>query len=236
MLRIAIVEDEAEMRDILKKYLNLFFDEKKLEINIFEYEDAIKFIDKYKCEYNLIFMDINLPHMTGLEAAKKIRELDKSTMLIFVTNLVQFAVNGYQVQAFDYLVKPINYYNFALTMNRALPSLNSSSESILVIDNKRAIHRILLSKLKYIEVVDHILKFHLSDQIIESYDSLKKYESMLTKFDFFSCNRCYLVNLRYVTSIVKNEAVLGDEKLLISRPKKVEFIQALNRYLSGSQS
>lgn len=71
MLRIAIVEDEAEMRDIFKKYLNQFFDEKKIEINIFEYEDAIKFIDKYKCEYNLIFMDINLPHMTGLEAAKK---------------------------------------------------------------------------------------------------------------------------------------------------------------------
>ncbi len=236
MLRIAIVEDEAEMRDILKRYLNHFFSEKKVDISIFEFEDAISFIDKYKCDYNLIFLDINLPHMTGLEAAKKIRELDKTTMLIFVTNLVQFAVNGYQVQAFDYLVKPVNYNNFALTMNRALPSLNSSSESILVVDNKRVMHRILLSKLKYIEVVDHILKFHVDDMVIETYDSLKKYESMLTRYDFFSCNRCYLVNLRFVTSIIKNEVVVGDEKLLISRPKKAEFVQALNRYLGGSQA
>ena len=153
-----------------------------------------------------------------------------------MTNLVQFAVNGYQVQAFDYLVKPVNYNNFALTMNRALPSLNSSSESILVVDNKRVMHRILLSKLKYIEVVDHILKFHVDDMVIETYDSLKKYESMLTRYDFFSCNRCYLVNLRFVTSIIKNEVVVGDEKLLISRPKKAEFVQALNRYLGGSQA
>lgn len=233
MIRVAIVEDEENMRKILSDHVGRFFKANGIAFLIQEFPDAIRLLDKYSSQFDLIFMDVDLPTVNGIKASEEIRKSDKTTMIVFVTNLVQFALKGYQVNAFDYLVKPVNYYTFAMTMERALPILLGKEESILVTDNKRVISKIYLSQLRYIEVVDHILKFHLEDKVIESYDSLKKYETLLVPHNFALCNRCYLVNLHHVVAIDKNDVVVGTDRLLISRPKRASFIQALNAYFSG---
>ncbi len=233
MVRIAIVEDEESMRKALAGHIERFFKERKAEYILEEFSDALKLLDKYSGDFDLIFMDVDMPYVNGIEASEKIREVDKSTMIIFVTNLIQYAVKGYRVNAFEYLVKPISYATFYMTMDRALPTLLSKEESILVTDNKRVIRKVFLRQLQYIEVVDHILKFHLDDETLESYDSLKKYETLLQDHGFALCNRCYLVNLHYVIGIDKNDVLVGKERLLISRPKRASFIQALNNYVSS---
>lgn len=233
MIKIAIVEDEVEMINALKSQLQRFLSEKKVAFDVETFSTAVSLLENYNNCYDLIFMDINLPMMDGMSAAEKIRELDSSVMLIFVTSLAQYAIKGYQVQAFDYIVKPLQYQNLVLTMTRALPHLNHKEESIVITDNKRVMNKIMVEDIRYIETADHLLRFHVKDKVIDTYDSLKNYVEKLSPLGFASCNRCYLVNLKHVSAIEQYEVIVDEDRLLISRPKRKEFISALNLYMSS---
>ena len=114
MFKVAIVEDSIKDFTLLKSYLEQYEKENNIEFNIQCFENGIRFLDKFSANYDIIFMDIDMPYMNGLEVSKKIREIDKTVVLIFVTNLSQYAVNGYEVEALDYIVKPISYFNFSI--------------------------------------------------------------------------------------------------------------------------
>ena len=118
MLNIAIVEDEKEMSNCLRDYLIKFFNEENISIDVSIFDNGNIFLEKYKLNYNLIFLDIKMPSIDGMEVAQKIRKIDKNVMIIFVTSLAQYAIKGYEVNAFDYILKPIDYYNFKLKMSR----------------------------------------------------------------------------------------------------------------------
>ena len=120
MFRIAVIEDENSVADTLKEYIDRFFSEAKKDYTVNHFDNAIKFLDQYKCEYDLILMDINLPGLDGMSAISKLREKDKEVKVIFVTSLAQYAIKGYEVNAFDFVIKPVNYYNFALKLNRVI--------------------------------------------------------------------------------------------------------------------
>lgn len=232
MIKIAIVEDEIEMKERLEGFVSDFLDKESRQYSISSFASAESFSSS-SMEFDLIFMDINLPGENGMEATRKIRDKDGEVMIIFVTSLVQFAVKGYEVKAFDYLVKPVNYASFELTMRRALPTLEARNESIVVTDSNRVMHKIYLNDLHYIEVREHVLFFHLSKEVIKVYDQLKKYEEMLGPYSFASCNRSYIVNLKFVVGIDKNDVLVGGDRLPIARPKKTEFIEKLNKYFSS---
>jgi len=236
MIKIAVVEDDLSTQKSFCGYLQKFFAEKKEEYQAEFYPDAIKLLDKSTADFNLVFMDIDLPYMNGMEAAEKIRSKDKSVMIIFVTSLAQFAIQGYKVQAFDYIVKPFNYYNLSMSLNRALPSLESKGKSIAIRNSERKTEIVYLSDLMYIEVVNHYLYFHIKDRTIRSYDTLEKFKSELENNSFILCSRSFLVNLHYVKEIDHNDVLVGKEKLPLSRTKKQAFSQALNLYLSQGDS
>lgn len=232
MIKIAILEDEKDMEERLTGFLSKFFAENDKKYTISSFSTAESLLSS-SLDFDISFIDINLPGKNGMEAAKEIREKDKEMMLIFVTSLVQFAIKGYEVNAFDYLVKPVNYASFSLTMKRVLPVLDSKKEGIMVTDNSRTIHKIYLNDLQYIEVRGHVLYFHTTNEVIQVYESLKKYEELLESYSFSSCNRSYLVNLKHVIKIDKNEVLVGNDRLIISRPKRTEFLEDLNKYFSS---
>lgn len=234
LIKIVIIEDEIETAEKFRLIVERFFYEEKINTKIDLFDNANLFLNNYTSDIDLIFMDINLPGINGMDAASKLRTIDNNVILIFTTSLEQYALKGYSVNAFDYLLKPVNFYTLALTLKRALPRLKDNEKYIVVTDNKRTINNIKISNIKYIEVDNHLLKIHLDGgQIIESYDSLKKYQEILKDNSFSLCNRCYLINLKYVSAIDKNDVIIDNEKLIISRPKRQEFLKALNNYFSG---
>ena len=233
MLNIAIVEDEKEMSNCLRDYLIKFFNEENISIDISIFDNGNIFLEKYKLNYNLIFLDIKMPSIDGMEVAQKIRKIDKNVMIIFVTSLAQYAIKGYEVNAFDYILKPIDFYNFKLKMSRTLSFLNNNNRSF-VVEYKNVIKRISVDELMYIEIYDHRLYFHLNNnENISSYGTMKTYIDLLKNDSFMLCNQCYFVNLKYVREVTSDYVLVGENKLSISRPKRQEFIHALNNYLSS---
>jgi DNA-binding LytR/AlgR family response regulator len=231
MINIAIVEDELEMQTNLNTLLDKYFKENNIEANVKIFNDASILLHNNESSYSLIFMDINLPTINGMEAAKKIRENNKTIMIIFITSLAQYALQGYKVNAFDFIVKPFNYYTLSMTLNRAIPQLETKSKSIVIKNTQKTIDVIYLDELLFVEVANHTLYFHTLSKTVSTNNTLEYYEQELKQYSFVACNRCYLVNLKHVTAIDKNEAIVGSHHLLISRYKKKSFSDSLTNYI-----
>ena len=108
-MKIAVVEDEREYREVLKEYLSRYEEQKNLTFEVIEFTNAISFLENYAPVYDVVFMDIRMKYMDGMTAAHKLREADPNAVLVFVTSLTQYAVEGYSVDATDYIVKPVSY-------------------------------------------------------------------------------------------------------------------------------
>lgn len=231
--RIAIVEDDKDYIDELETAVNMFFSSKNIKYKIFKFNSAKTFLDEYT-PFDLIFMDINLPDINGMKAVQELRKVDKDVLVIFVTSLAQYAIQGYSVNAFDFIVKPFKYYDLALKLERTLPYLKQNKNKTLVINNKQTMRMLYVSKITYVEVSEHKIMFHLENgEIVETYGTMKTYLELLKENNFCLCNQCYLVNLKYVDGIQSDYVIINNEKLLISRPKRKDFIRAINDYISN---
>lgn len=231
--RIAIVEDKQAEADALTKYFARYTAEKGERFELTRFASGEEFLQKYHPIYDIVLMDIGLPMANGMETAARLRQMDRLVILIFVTNMAHFAVQGYEVDAFDFIVKPIGYANFALKLQRALNKLSARQDAELVITLSDQISRVSVSQIKYVEISGHRLVYHTVDGDLAAYGNLKEVEAALNSKMFVRCNSCYLVNLSYVRAIRGYVAIVGTDKLQISRPRRKAFIQALNDYLGG---
>ena len=233
MLRIAIVEDDGNDAQALKEAVNRAAAEFGEECEIEVFGKPIVFLDNYNIEYDIVFMDIELPGMNGLEAARILRAKDDSVVLIFVTNMAQFALEGYTVDAMDFIVKPVVYNSLRIKMARALKQIICKRGEKFVINCKTGACVVSVSRIKYVEVINHKLMFHTVDGVVMSSGSLSKLETGLAKYDFARCNNCYLVNLDFVTEINENNAHVGGDILTISRSRRRPFLKALADHYGG---
>lgn len=230
MFRFAIVEDDDACAEQLQKYLAQYAEENALEIRTDRFYDGLNFAEDYKARWDLIFMDIEMPLLDGMSAARRIREKDDSVLLIFITNMAQYAIQGYEVRALDYILKPVNYYAFAMKLRKVIRILDQRiTKAAIVMDAEGNSRRIALSEVRYIEVLDHQLIYHRSDDTFHTFGSLKKTEQEYGK-DFARCNNCYLVNLRYVDGFSGNDVIVAGKPLPVSRARKKDFQQRVADY------
>lgn len=150
-----------------------------------------------------------------------------------MTNLAQYAVKGYEVRAFDFVVKPVSYYNFMLKFSAAPdnPELNKDTE--IWIKSKEGRVRLLASRIIYVEVLKHYLTYHTKDGDFTALGSIGGAAEQLSGSTFAFCNRCYLVNLRYVSQITQTETMVDGKWLAVSRHKRTDFLKALNDFFAG---
>lgn len=229
MINVAVVEDNPEERARLIDYLHRCSERFAVE----EFSSAVDFLTNYVPKYEIVFMDIDMPYLDGMSAARKLRELDDRACLIFVTNLAQFALKGYEVAAFDFIVKPVTFTYFSVKMRRVMNHLASHAEKDVLIRAEGNLLRVAVGDIQYVEVMGHKLVYHLVGRQAISYGTLKSVEELLCDPQFVRCNKCYLVNLRFVSAIEGNYAIVGQDKLLISYPRRAAFEKALADYLCG---
>lgn len=224
MWNVAIVEDEENMSKELVSYFTRFGKENSEAFSFSLFENAEAFLNSYKKQYSLVLMDINLPGINGMECIKRLREIDDTVLVIFVTNLSQFAVDGYEVKAFDFVVKPISYSNFVLKMKRAISHLSSLKNYELVVSSKERKHIININQLVYIEIRNHTITYHTLNEEITGSGTLKSLYTNLQKHHFAFCNQCYLVNLAFVKSIDGEYLVMNGERIRIASSRKRAFM------------
>lgn len=236
MLRIAIVEDQIPDQIKLKDYLNQFEKENLVSFSITVFPNATLFLSTPKADFDILFMDIEMPGINGFDASVKFREKDMETVLIFITNLNQYAIKGYSVNAFDYINKPINYYSFSTMLQRAIKKANYNKKSEVVINTNNSILKVDISDIKYIEVINHKLIYHLDKEDVISWQSLSSIKDIFLNKGFALASASLLINLRYVCSLSQGLVILNDEKktqLYLSRRQKKEFALAFSEYIMG---
>lgn len=234
MIRIAVVEDDALCAEKTRGYIEDYGREAGEAFDVKIFHDGLALLNGYRSVFDVIFMDIEMPDLDGMATARKLRELDPVVIIIFVTNMAGYAIKGYEVEALDYMVKPVSYFNFTLKLKKALRKLGRAADVSLSVPQESCVMRLNSSQIRYVEVINHNLVYHTDTGEYETRGSLTETEKLLSGHGFACCNHCYLVNLKYVSGIRDGSAVMvsGDE-LQISRPKKKAFLDALASYNGG---
>ena len=233
MYHIAIVEDEPEFSMQLQKYLKQYQKENNVEFKISVFHDGAEILKDYKAEYDAIFMDIEMPVVNGMDAAQQIREMDEEVVIMFITNMAQYALFGYSVGALDFVMKPVNYYTFAMKVRRVLRRVQKreSWQKTIALNLSDGWKKIDTKQIYYVEIQNRLLHYHTAEGEYVVKGTMQSAEKMLESDTFVKCNHWYLVNLRHVKEVKKNIAVVGTYELEISRRNKTAFMQALTEYL-----
>ena len=238
MFKIAIIEDEQRWIDEFRAYIKRYGAEENELFSVEVFTNGMDFISDYKGGYDLILMDIAMPHMNGLEAARRLRQVDGAVDLIFITTLAQYAIKGYEVNALDYIVKPVSYDLFKIKLDKARAHSGKKHATSFAVRGGGIMHMVPLADIKYVESVKHYLYFHVvgGDGELKMRGTLGEIKPLFKENGFAEVNRSLLVNLAYVEGYTGNEITVGGEILPLSRIYKADFLNKLTKYIGGSLS
>ena len=234
MPNIALVEDEPEAADVLASFIARYADEKGLELVVTRFGNAMDFEMTHQ-HFDLVFMDIQMPGINGMEAAQLMRTYDSETPIIFVTNLAQYAVKGYEVGALGFIVKPVSYGGLSLILDRALRAIGANSGRSVAVPTEDGVRVVPLRSIIYVEVTKHRLTYHIeNEEPLEARGSLVQLEEELAEAPVVRVSKSCLANMDKI-SLVRNAEVqmTNGDLLRISRTHKKEVVDKVTDYLGG---
>lgn len=231
MITIAICDDESFMIKELEEALCNFFHSIHTEIHVLKFLDGLSLL-QCNIPLDIVFLDIQMDGLNGMDTAKKLRNHGYTGFLIFITVLDEMVFQSFEVQAFDYLVKPLKKDAFEKTMHRLFSSLKNNSNHNLFIQKGTECMIIPFADIVYCEVINRKIFLHLSDKkMIDYYDKLEHLEKKLDQ-RFFKCHRSYLINLKYLRSYRHGLAYLSTgETVPVSRLRNEDFSNAVLHYI-----
>lgn len=236
MINVAIVEDDANSAARLVDCLERSFSERGVEFHYVLFPEATSFLANYRATFDLVFMDIELPLLNGMEAARRLREKDSQVVLVFITSMSHFAEKGYEVGALDFISKPYLFADLDRKLGRALRACDQNSESLMV-NSRGTTRRLQLRDIYCIEVLGHSLSIRTEDEVIEASGTLRDMQNVLQGRGFLRCNKSFLVNGRFVQMVRNNRIAMVDGlELNLGRSYRKSFLDGLAGHISGEGS
>ena len=231
MIRVAIVEDDAMYAQQLTEYLRKYQSEYPDTFEITAFTDGDGIVSGYHYQFDIILMDIEMRFMDGMSAAEEIRQMDKDVVIIFITNMPQYAIRGYAVEALDYIVKPVSYFAFSQRLARAIIRMKKREHKSVILPVKGGMVRLPANSIDYIESQGHDIIYRTKEGDYTTSGTLKDAEEALKSLHFFRGSKWYLINLAQVAGLEEGCARFKSGKSIpLSRSRKKEFMEALAQY------
>ena len=196
------------------------------------YSDGDEIEEKYKAVYDIILMDIQMRFMDGMTAAERIRKHDKEVIIIFITNMIQYALKGYEVDAMDFIVKPVEYFSFSSKLKRAIDRLPEKETKYISVPVETGVRKIPLGEVYYVESLGHNLIFNMKSEVLSTRGTMKELEKELSGYGFFRVSKSFIVNMKYAEGIKEGNCLIYGKLIPVSRQKKKEFMETLMEYIN----
>lgn len=221
-LSIAICEDEKFYKDTLSEYIHSILQKEDIEYDLSIYSSGKEFFDNIDKKVDILFLDICLVNESGMDIARKIRDINIKTEIIFTTSMQDYVYEAYEVKAFRYIVKPVKYDLLSKYLKDCVSEILSKNNMISIKSNKNTLV-LPINEILYIEVIRKIVTIYTLDNEYQIEISLKKLEKQLLNYNFFRCHNSYLVNLKAINEIKANTIIIKDHEVPVSRSKYKEL-------------
>ncbi|MEG1718858.1 MAG: LytTR family DNA-binding domain-containing protein [Clostridia bacterium] len=232
-MNIAIIDDVVTDCQLLLSFIERYCQENKIADNIDVFLSGDEFLNSYqKDKYNIIFLDVFVGDLNGIEIAEVIRKKDTNCKIIFASISNEFAVKSFRVRAFDYIVKPYSYEHIKMTMDLCVDEIKSVGRYIELKEG-RAYIKVMLCDIIYVDYDNHYVRLHTDKRMIKTYsyfdDFAPKFEG---QSNFLQCYRNCIINIDNIETIDKSDFILKDgERIPISHKKYVEVKQQFLDYV-----
>lgn len=212
LVNIAVVEDNINDIDNLTKNLDSYKKNSTVLFNIDTFFCGEDFLIDYKYgKYDAVFLDIYMKGITGVDVAKKIREVDKEVKIIFTSTSKEHYADGFDVSATHYLIKPLNYEKFLEALMRIIPSVQENNKPVIVLNDKGKEIKLLQNKILYIETQGNFCIINFANGSLKVRIPLKNISQQLDETIFCKCHKCYIVNLNFVKEIQGDFFILTNQ-------------------------
>ncbi|MEG1410157.1 MAG: LytTR family DNA-binding domain-containing protein [Terrisporobacter sp.] len=217
MIKIVICEDEKEQQKLLKSYIDEIFGGLSVEYKLEVFNSGEELIGNYPKDSDVLLLDIQMGEINGMDTARKIRKLDDKVEIIFITSLIEYALEGYEVRAYRYLIKPAKYDDLKSNIINCIKDIEIKNKYILIKEEGNRI-KLDINEITYIEVQKEDITIHTLDKIYKIKGTMNNIEKEINCCRFFRCHKSYLVNLEHIKSIKQYVAILeNSEEVPISR-------------------
>lgn len=234
MFMIAVCDDEMRECLHLSRQIQTFLDQQNIPHIIKQYNSGRQLLQAPE-EFDIIFLDIIMHEMDGMMTAELLRKNFSDKILIFVSSSRQYVFNAFSVEAFEYLVKPIDNQKLRQTLLRCVSKLNRQSTDYIIITKDRQTRKLFLDEIRYFEIHGRLIEAHGKKNTFAWYEQIGTLETALSDKDFIRCHKSYLVNLKYVEIYDRKDVTLDNgEKIQIAKRRYESFCTAFLEYMRRS--
>ena len=233
MIYIAICDDEKHMSAHIRSCVSDFFRKKNRETSLRMFSSGEELLS-YNGQIDILFLDIQMKGMDGMETARKLRADQFRGFLVFITVLKEMVFQSFEVQAYDYLVKPVDKKQFEKTMERLYTSMQNASEYSLLVQKGYEGRVIPKDEIVFCEIIDRKIYLNLvSGDVVDYYERIENLETKLDK-RFYRCHRSYLINLKHLKGYKNGTACMDNGKEIpVSRLRSKEFSGVVLQYMKN---
>ena len=238
MIKIAFCDDDLSVLRELGALMDKYRVERNQNIVYASFNSPLELLTEVErgTRLDIIFLDVEMKHLDGMTTAERIRQMDAEVILIFITNMAQYAIRGYSVGALDYVLKPVPYFAFSQQLLKAVSRLEKRAKRYLTVPVEGGLRRLDTASIYYLESEGHRVHFYTDEGDFSAPGALKTFEEKLAACPFARCNSGYLVNLAQVRELRQSTVQVGPCELQVSRPKRKAFLAALTDYIGGEGS
>ena len=225
MLSIAVCDDEIIECCNMEKRIKKMIEEMKIPCIIRQFRSGGELLQALE-SFDIVFLDIMMPEMDGMKIAQLFRKKASDKILIFVSSSREYVFEAYDVEAFQYLLKPVEDRKLKNVLQKAVLKTERRSQEFIIVSSQRQKKKLFLDDIYYFEIKGRIVDAHGPEGIFTYYEQMGELENKLKDKGFFRCHKSYLVNLKYVDGYNRQEAILENgERIVIAKRRYEDFCQ-----------